>query len=391
MNLDDLDHEVSGAQLLDEVRDALTRYVVLPSDLMVTAVVLWIAVTHALPAFEHATRLAVHSAVKRCGKSRLLEVIESLAHNPIATTNISVPALFRVIDAGGDRPPTLILDEADRLFGSAKRDEDNRDLIALLNNGFRRGSPTWRCVGPQQIPTPFSNFAMAVVAGIGRKPDTIEDRAVNITMRRRLRGQAVAKFRLRTDLPAMHELRDRVAVWVEQNMAAMEKPVDGIPDELEDRAADAWEPLLAVADVAGGEWPRRAREAAVELSAEAAEAEQSDDIRLLADVHEVFDRMPHVTFLPTRVLLNELRKFEEAPWGEVDFTARRLATQLGKFDVSSRRDTTGKVRGYYRSDFKDAFSRYLPSEASEPSETASDQQERSDGVSDASDGSKRQA
>ena len=107
-------------------------------------------------------------------------------HHPVATTNISVPALFRVIDQGGDRPPTLILDEADRLFGSVKKDDDNADLIAALNNGLRPGRPTIRCVGGLQTPTPFNNFAIAAIAGIGRKPDTIDDRAVNITMRRPL-------------------------------------------------------------------------------------------------------------------------------------------------------------------------------------------------------------
>jgi hypothetical protein len=259
------DH-LDGASLLDEVLKALTRFVVLPSKHAFAAVALWILATHAFPAFEHATRLAIHSAVKRCGKSRLLEVIEALVHAPVPTTNISVPALFRMIDAGGDRPPTLILDEADRLFGSEKKDEDNRELIALLNNGFRAGRPTWRCVGPMQVPTAFSNYAMAVIAGIGRKPDTVEDRAVNITMRRRLPGEEVEKFRLRTNRPELLTLQKRLAAWATANLAEIEKPVEDIPAGLEDRAEDAWEPLLAVAQIAGGDWPKRAQEAAMALN-----------------------------------------------------------------------------------------------------------------------------
>jgi hypothetical protein len=387
-----------GANLLDDVRRALTRYVVLPSNEAATAVVLWIVATHAVSVFEHATRLAIHSPVKRCGKSRLLEVIEALSHHPIATTNISVAALFRMIDAAGDHPPTLILDEADRLFGNEKKDEDNRDLINLLNNGFRPGRPTYRCVGPQQVATPFSNFAFAAVAGIGRKPDTIEDRAVNITMRRRLPDETVTKFRLRTDLPAMHALRDRIATWASAHLAELEKPVDDMPDELEDRAQDAWEPLFSVAAAAGDDWLKAARKAAVALTAEGDEdGDQSLDVRLLADIRDVFAAMPNVTFLPTKILLHELGKIEDAPWGEFEFTGRRLALRLGEktFRIKPRRNSAGTERGYHLSDFKDAFRRYLPSEPSEPSDTGAEQQERSDtseasDTSQPSDGPKRQ-
>ncbi len=302
----------SGVALLDELHQTLTKYVVLPSPEATDAVVLWITATHGLPAFEHATRLAIHSPVKRCGKSRLLEVITMTAHGTIPTTNVSVPALFRMIEAA-EQPPTLILDEVDRLLGSAKKDEDNRDLVAILNNGFRKGNPTIRCVGPNQIPTAFSNYAMVALAGIGRITDTIEDRAVNITMRRRLPGEKVNKFRLRTDVPALHDLRDRLSEWVGSVMTKLGVPVAGIPDELEDRAEDAWEPLLAVADAAGGHWSTRARTAALKLTREAADADDDSlDTRILSDVRSIFARTDD-TFLSSSDLLTELRRLEEGP------------------------------------------------------------------------------
>jgi hypothetical protein len=379
-----------GQNLLERVRAELTRYVAFPSDHAVSATVLWIAATHAVSAWEHATRLCIHSPVKRCGKSRLLEVIEALVHEPVATTNISVAALFRTIDAGGKRPPTLILDEADRLFGSAKKDEDNADLIALLNNGFRPGRPTIRCVGPLQVPTPFNNFAMAAIAGIGHQPDTIEDRAVNITMRRRLPRQQVAKFRLRTDLPRMHEVREWLIQWAEQNIAELEEPVKDLPAELEDRAQDAWEPLIAIADLAGGPWPARARTAAKALAGEAADADsaQSLEIRLLADIRAIFDDMPDVSFMGTSTLLAELRRIEDAPWGAFDFTPRKLALRLAKFDVAPRHNSAKTERGYHLEDFHDAFPRYLPSDPSANVQERPEQGQRLDG-SNPPDGSTR--
>ena len=387
-----------GSPVLNEVRTAIKKFVILPSEHAYVAVTLWIAATYGLPKFEHATRLAIHSAVKRCGKSRLLEVIEALAYSPISTTNTSVAALFRLIEAGGNWPPSLILDEADRLFGSTKKDEDNRDLIALINNGFRPGNPTWRCVGPNQTPTAFSNYAMAVIAGIGRKPDTIEDRAVNITMRRRLPGEKVEKFRLRRDRAVLHKLRDeRLTVWIKSVMRSLADEVTDLPDGLEDRAADTWEPLIAVADAAGGAWPELARAAAVALSTEADEdsEEESEEVRLLRDVYEVFEAQVEVTFLATSELLFQLAKIEDAPWGSDLFTPHKLAAKLRPFKIGPKPNTAGDRRGYYREHFADAWARYVPgyaggpSEPSKGSETGSEQEERVDG-SEASDTPDRQ-
>jgi hypothetical protein len=356
-----------GASLLDEVRASITRYVVLPNAHAAVALVLWVVATHALSAFEHATRLAIHSATKRCGKSRLREVCELIVHDALPTTSISVAALVRIIDRSNDRPPTLMLDEVDRLFGSAKMDEDNASLIQVLNNGFRQGSPTWRCVGPQQTPTPFSNYAMVGLFGIGRKPDTIEDRAVNITMRRRMPGETVAKFRLKSDQPALKQLRERVAAWVAANMAALEKPVEYIPDQLEDRQEDAWEPLLAVADAAGGDWPALARTAAVALCADAADDDaESLEVRLLRDIRAVFDAMPHVSFLSTKVLLEQLRRIDDSPWRDLDLTGRKLALRMARFEVKPRHDATKSERGYHLEDLLDAFGRYIRPDLSEP-------------------------
>jgi hypothetical protein len=363
---------LDGAELLDEVRASIARYVVLPSDEALTAITLWTVATHGVSVFEHATRLCVHSPVKRCGKSRLLEVIGGLVHKPLPTTNISVAALFRVIDKAEDSPPTLILDEADRFLGSVKKDDDHADLVALLNNGFRRGSPTWRCVGPRQEPTPFENFAFCAAAGIGRLPDTIEDRGINITMRRRLPGEQVHKFRLRSDLPELEALRDRVATWVSDNLKAIEVAAhdeSNLPAQIEDRQQDAWEPLIGVAMAAGGQWPHLAQQAALRITRDAQETDSETlDVRLLADIKTVFESMPSsVLFVATTTLLSELHKNEDAPWGEVDFTARRLALRLSKFGLKPTRNTTNTERGYRLADFRDAFTRYVTSEASDPS------------------------
>jgi hypothetical protein len=128
---------------------------------------------------------------------------------------------------------------------------------------------------------------MAALAGIGDLPDTIEDRAVIVTMRRRAPGEQVSSFRRRRDLPALVTLRDRLHCWLRDHLPELETAEPAMP--VEDRAADTWEPLVAVADLAGGGWPTLAREACRTMTAEAsADDDGSLGERLLADLREVF-------------------------------------------------------------------------------------------------------
>jgi len=254
--------DVDGAALLDDLLAALTRFVAFPDQYAAAATTLWIATTHALPAFECAPRLVATSPGKRCGKSRLLDIITATCHQPLTTVNASTAAVFRSI--AGEHPPTLIIDEADTLFGNRRVAEQNEDLRALLNAGHQRGRPALRCVGPDQTPTPFATFAMAALAGIGRMPDTITDRAVNFTMRRRAPDEQVATFRSRRDGPPLEHLRQRLAAWATHHTDALTVAEPAMP--VEDRAADTWEPLIALADEAGGDWPDVARSACTALA-----------------------------------------------------------------------------------------------------------------------------
>ena len=105
-----------GYEVLDALYAALTRYVAFPDEHATVATTLWIATTHTLPAFEFAPRLAVTSPEKRCGKSRLLDIIAGTCHKPLPSVDATVAAIFRSL--GGDHPPTLIIDETDAIFGS---------------------------------------------------------------------------------------------------------------------------------------------------------------------------------------------------------------------------------------------------------------------------------
>ena len=356
-----------GAPILGQLHAILTKYVILPSAEAAVAVALWTAATHAQPAWQHAPRLVIRAPEKRCGKSRLLDIVEGTCHAPLITVNASPAAVYRAIGTG--TPPTLLVDEADTIFGGKNADA-NEDLRGLLNAGHQRNRPAIRWdAGTRSLET-IPTFAMAALAGIGAMPDTIEDRAVVIKMRRRAPGEQVAPFRHRRDRPALTAVAARLEKWLGRHLAALERAVPSMP--LEDRAADTWEPLIAVADLAGGPWPGLARDAAVALTADQdSEARTSDGIRLLADLRAAFAALGNPDAATTKDLLNALNADPEAPWsaiGPSGLTGKRLGDMLGDFEIRSDtiRFPVGQAKGYHRPDFTDAWARYCAPPAGVP-------------------------
>lgn len=359
-------HE-DGALLLSELKDALSKYVILPSEDHLVAVTLWIAATHLLPAFEYAPRLVVRSPEKRSGKSRLLEIIDATCHQPLRAVNATVAAIFRSLDEG--HPPTLLIDEADTLFSSRTAAEQNEDLRGLLNAGFQRGLPFLRTVGNNHEPKEFGTFAMAALAGIGRMPDTIEDRAVVVPMRRRKPTEKVEPYRIRRDQAALRELRGRLSAWALPLLKVASEEYPSMP--LEDRAADTWEPLVTVADLAGGPWPSMAREAALALAEEASGSgeEVSLNLQLLRDIHHVFTSTGSA-FLPSKDLIARLHEMEESPWVDWELTPSKLGHRLKDYGIRTSHNTAKTQRGYRLEDFQDTFDRYTRPKASEPVQAA---------------------
>ncbi|RKT84855.1 Protein of unknown function [Saccharopolyspora antimicrobica] len=354
-----------GAALLNELHAALTRYVILPTPQAVDAVTLWIAATHAQPAWAHAPRLVIRAPEKRCGKSRLLDVVEATCHEPFITVNASPSAVYRSIT---EDPPTMLVDEADTIFGPDAG--NNEDLRGLLNAGHQRNRPAKRYDAAAGRVESIPTFAMAALAGIGAMPDTIEDRAVIVRMRRRAPGETVAPYRIRRDRPVLASIAQRLERWLRADLAALEAAEPAMP--VEDRAADTWEPLIIVADHAGDDWPHRARQAAVDLLAEAAGGDQgSVRTRLLVDCRTAFSGQAAIS---TAELLNKLNADPESPWpsyGKTGLNAAKLSKLLGEFDIRSgnvRFPDGSQAKGYRASDFHDAWTRYCPADEGKPSQ-----------------------
>ncbi|MFE0101331.1 DUF3631 domain-containing protein [Streptomyces sp. NPDC059002] len=353
-----------GAKILDHLRTQIKRYVAMPSEEAVTAVALWIAATHLQRAWQHAPRLAIVAPEKRCGKSRLLDVVTETVHNRLITVNATAAAIFRSID--GDDPPTLLVDEADAMFSTTKAAEKNEEVRGLINAGHQRGRPTLRVSGPEHQVQEFPTFAMAALAGIGDLPDTIMDRAVVIRMRRRAAGEKVASFRTGRDTPALNAIRDRLHAWLQplyEQALEMEPPMP-----VEDRAADTWEPLVIIADLAGSDWPMLARTACRTMTDYEAGQDEEGGLRtrLLVGIRRAFAAVGDPAVLSTKHLLESLNADREAPWAEYGangLTPRGLQLLLKPYGIGSanRRFPDGtQAKGFARNQFLDTWARYCP-------------------------------
>jgi len=346
-------------QLLSDVDRFLSRFVAYPSAHARVAHVLWLAHAHAMDAWESTPRLAFLSPEPGSGKTRALEVSELLVPRPIESINATPAYLFRkVSDSAG--PPTILFDEIDTLFGP--RAKENEEVRRILNAGHRRGAMAGRCVvrGKTVETEELPAYCAVAIARLGNLPDTILTRSVVIRMRRRAPSEQIEPYRRRVHAGEGHVLRDRLASMVRGMALAEARPV--MPSGVEDRAADVWEALLAIADAAGGRWPVVAREAAVALVAAAAENTPSLGIRLLSDLRRLFDGADAMS---TAAILAGLCALDEAPWGDLRgkaIDARRLANLLRPYDVRSKnvRIRESIQKGYARVDLVDAWERYLP-------------------------------
>jgi putative DNA primase/helicase len=347
---------VDGAELLNELVEIILRYLVLP-DGAAEAMALWVVHAHTIETAEITPRLAFLSPVKRCGKTQALNILYKLACRPILAASITPASVYRAVEAV---KPTLLVDEADTFL------RDNDQLRGVLNSGHHRTG--FRLLtegeGRHREVRKFSTFAPLAIALIGKLPETLDDRSIVIHMRRKKRNERVERLRTKST-PELDTLARKCARWALDNIECLEGAEPKIPEALHDRAADNWEHLLAIADLAGGAWPLKARTVAVTLSGDIETEASSIKVQLLIDIQQIFDRSD-TDRLPSQAICDALAEMEDRPWPEFSrkkpITTSQLAKHMKSFEVSPKdiRFKDGVKKGYEWAFFEDAFSRYIP-------------------------------
>jgi hypothetical protein len=362
----------TGAEILDSLMRFSRRFVSL-TEPQARAETLWVAHTHAMDAADCTPYLSINSAEKQSGKTRLLEVLQLLVPSAWFTGKVTAAVLVRKIHA---LAPTLLLDESDAAFSGEK--EYAEALRGVLNTGYRRGGCASLCVGQGANMTwqDFSTFCPKAIAGIGRLPDTVADRSIPVRLKRARRGD-VERFRERDVKGEAGELQAKMAAWAAANIEALKGARPAIPRSLSDRQADVCEPLLGIADLAGGEWPEAARTALVKLCGDAQRADDSIGVKLLADIHSVFyprenggNPLPVIERIASEELSKALAEMEGRPWAEwgktgKPITKNRLARFLSeRYSIgppkTMRLPDERRLNGYDREWFEESWESYLP-------------------------------
>ncbi|SFK48061.1 DUF3631 domain-containing protein [Rhodanobacter glycinis] len=359
---------VDGARMLADVYKIIAQHVIADQP-TICAAALWVVHTYCMDALTVSPLAHISAPEMRCGKTVLLTAMMRLCHRPLSVASISPAAIFRTVEKWA---PTLGIDEVDAFL------KDNEEARGLINSGlYRETAVVIRCTGDDNTPTQFSTWAPKILCGIGKLAGTIEDRSIPLRMRRKVAGETAANIR-RSDPQPWADLRSQLTRWTDDHRQAVGRAHPVPAAGLGDRAQDCWEPLLAIADEAGGEWPRRARAAALALHG-VEEETPSIGVELLRDVEAAFKER-QTTRLASRTLLDILTGDDEAPWATWNrgkpLSVRQLAARLSEFGIApktTRLPNGDRLKGYALADFADAFTRYLSAEGGILSVTAGQQ------------------
>jgi hypothetical protein len=346
---------VDGGALIQSIADRIRRYVVL-SDAAAAIVPLCVLLAWVHEeAVLHSPILLITSVEPDSGKTTLGDVIKYLLPRKISGVELSKAIVDRIIDK---HHPAILVDEADTLLAN------NEPLAAVINSGWTRGSGVWLFDrGEERF---FSTFAPKVLIMKGRRlPNTTMSRSIIIEMKPKLPSNKVERFRLRDDdesrmlrqqcLRFASEHADRLLDMVENAEPAM-------PDGFNNRLAANYETLFAIADLVGGAWPQKVRDAATSLS-EIGVANASLGVWLLTDIRTAFRSADR---LATKTLIERLAADPECPWQEYHkgkpITDAQLAALLRPYGIRSGtiRLKKSTPKGYHRSQFEDAWRRYCP-------------------------------
>ena len=359
---------VNAAVLLNEVSTAIRQYVIVTAE-QADAIALYVVHAHAHDAHDFSPVLNLKSAQKRSGKSRLMQVLDRMVPRALLVSNIKPAALLRIIEL---KQPTLLFDEVD---AAMKQDRElNEAYRGIINSAFSRAGARFimnvPLPGGGYEPRQFSTWAPLVLSGIGDLPDTVRDRSIEIDMVRKRRDEQVRRLR-RNDGSELNVLAQMTARWVRDNFARLQVAEPNMPQSLNDRAADAWEPLFAVAELAGDDWPARVQKAALSLSGEQNKEDNNLVTQLLADIREVFTDEQ----IKSQVLIEKLAAMEGHPWSEFGRNAKpinqnQLARLLKPYKIwpgtiRVELGRKGTAKGYRLAQFAEVFARYLPDSENE--------------------------
>lgn len=336
-----MDYE-KGARVLNEARAYLTRFVAFPSPEAADTAVLWVAHTHAqdssrVMVWDATPRLAFVSDEPQSGKSTALELTSLLASRAIRAAEPTLPAIMNMLT---EERATIMIDEADLLFGN--RGTGHRALRTVLNSGYTRGTYVTRARERVDCFAPVAFAGLASSLRGNPELQALRTRTIMIDMRKRRDSDRIEPYRPRMHRPTMDAVQAALASWAQHQdvLPLLADSWPDLPEGISDRTAQIWEPLLAIADVAGGEWPERCIRAALSMTkgGNRNEPELTPGERIISDIERI---RFGAALLPTDQIIRRLYDIPDGPWRTLwpdSIGARReLAALLAQHGVTVRK------------------------------------------------------
>jgi hypothetical protein len=357
---------IDGDELLTRVRDWLGTYISTASDSDLDLLAVWAVHTHLVVETYYTPRLLIDSPVPDSGKTTTMEHLKHLCiRATLMATITSAAVLSRMLDV---EMRTILVDEADRALDPKK--EGVNDLLAVLNSGYKRGGTRPVLVpgkGGKWVAKEMPTFAPVALAGNSpRLPDDTRSRTIRVLLMPDRSG-LIKESNWRKIEPEALALRDEIAAWADQVRDQVNQNEPDLPDGIRGRFREKWAPLKAVADAAGGDWPKRTDAMAlndrkeVEMDKEDGLTRDKPSVALLHHIYEVWppnqDKTANATFLPSGELIRLLVSEHPEMWGPMSSYGKELTTKRLGFLLaesykihSDREDRTGP-RGYFHSVF----------------------------------------
>jgi putative DNA primase/helicase len=367
--------EPVGSEIFGEIIDDLRRYLFITEDNAIKGV-FWITHANMFDIFQVTPRLIITAPMKNCGKTVTLSVLQAMTNRSLATDNITPAAFVRM---SGQERLTFFWDEADLTFGKRIGDPD---LIKALNGGYKRSGNFIKTVGEHHISTAFPTHSAVALAGINldfKLPDQTLDRSIFIRMQRAKAGQLQERFKDRKHLPIFQRHGERLLRWCNDHREALKDHQPNIPDAVDNREYNNWQPLISIAEVASPEWGHRVMEV---LLNQRPFVDDDLDVMFLQDCRRIYD----LNFKGDKAIKPQLLAeilggmadpddTSHRPWArfhankfreeqDARIKSRDCTKLLRKFDVHpiTIRDGDGVFKGYKWADVLHAQETYAPME-----------------------------
>ena len=267
----------------EAVHGFIYRHADLPDERLYDLITAWIFATW-IP--ENWTSVPYLHLIgpKNSGKTRLLEVLKVLCYRGLLSASTSESALFRCIE---EYKPTLLIDESEIYNAEGRSTVQN-----ILNSGYRRGQVVMRTGSREEGFTLdlFKVFGFKALSGTGGFKDTLESRAIRISMEKNIRP--VEDF---LDEGKAKELRSMLLYWRFQRLADMGDVVAVVavsprvsPPELsfcDGRHKELYTPLVLISNHGRGNIVSYAKDAYALMIDEESSGEEASIVLAILKIH----------------------------------------------------------------------------------------------------------